>query len=224
MRQSHYSLQLPAGWEFKVSWLNHPEVRPAESGNNLWQWNLSDVTAIRNEAAMPPLQGVVGQMIVTFFPAGGRAANGFATWDDMGKWYSTLLSGRIEASPQIQQQVVTVASGKSTPLAKMQAIAQFVQHDIRYVAIELGIGGWQPHPASDVFSHHYGDCKDKATLMRSMLSEIGIDSFHVVINTERGAVTPETPAHHGFNHAILAVKLPEGLNDPSLVAICSIPS
>ncbi len=101
----------------------------------------------------------------------------------------------------------------------MQAIAEFVQHDIRYVAIELGIGGWQPHPAPEVFSHRYGDCKDKATLMRAMLHEIGIDSYHVVINTERGAVTRNTPAHHGFNHAIVAIKLPEGLKDPALVAV-----
>ncbi len=78
-----------AGWEFKVSWLNHPEVKPAESGNNLWQWTVSDVNAIRNEAAMPPLQGVVaGQMIVTFFPAGGRAANGFA---DLGRLGEVVL-------------------------------------------------------------------------------------------------------------------------------------
>ena len=59
----------------------------------------------------------------------------------------------------------------------MKALARFVQHDIRYVAIELGIGGFQPHPAAEVFAHHYGDCKDKATLLSSMLRQIGIESF-----------------------------------------------
>jgi hypothetical protein len=137
----------------------------------------------------------------------------------MGKWYGTLLTGRTDASPAIKQQVTTVTAGKTTPVQKMQAIAQFVQHDIRYVAIELGIGGWQPHPAPEVFSHRYGDCKDKATLMRAMLNEIGVDSYHVVINTQRGAVTRDTPAHHGFNHAIVAIKLPEGLKDPALIAV-----
>jgi hypothetical protein len=100
----------------------------------------------------------------------------------------------------------------------MRAIAQYVQHDIRYVAIELGIGGWQPHSAPDVFTHRYGDCKDKATLMRSMLREVGIDSYHVVINTERGSITADTAAYQGFNHAIVAIKLPEDLNDSSLIA------
>ena len=62
----------------------------------------------------------------------------------------------------------------------------------------------------------------KALVLR-MLREVGVDSYHVIINTERGAVTPQTPAHNGFNHAILAIKLPEGLNDPSLVAVVQHP-
>jgi hypothetical protein len=224
VRESHYSLQLPSGWEFKVSWLNHPEVKAAESGNNLWQWTVNDVIAIRTEPDMPPLRGVLGQMVVTFFPPGGKTLTGFAAWDDLGKWVNTLLEGRAEASPQIKQEVATLTASKNTPLQKMQAIAEFVQHDIRYVAIELGIGGWQPHPAPDVFSHRYGDCKDKALLMRSMLQEVGIASFQVEINTERGAIIPETPPHnYGFNHNIIAIKLPDGLNDPSLVATLQHP-
>jgi transglutaminase-like putative cysteine protease len=219
VRETHYSLQLPPGWEFRDFWLNHPEVKPSETGNNLWQWMVSDVKEIRHEPAMPPYMGIAGQMIVTFFPPGGKAANGFAAWDDMGKWYFNLVGERVDASPEIKQQVNTLTASATTPLKKMQAIAQFVQHDIRYVAIELGIGGWQPHPAPEVFSHRYGDCKDKATLMRAMLHEIGVDSYHVVINTQRGAVTRDTPAHNGFNHAIVAIKLPGGLKDPALVAV-----
>ena len=223
VRESHYSLQLPAGWEFKASWLNHPEVKPIQAGNNSWQWAVTDVSGIRHEPEMPPYRGVAGMMVVTLFPAGGRAPTGFATWDEMGKWYSGLLAGRLDASAELKQQVAMLTAGKSAQLAKMQAIAGFVQRDIRYVAIELGIGGYQPHPAPEIFAHRYGDCKDKATLTRVMLHEVGIDSYHVVINNRRGAVTAETPAHNGFNHVILAVKLPDGLNDPSLVATLAHP-
>jgi hypothetical protein len=106
----------------------------------------------------------------------------------------------------------------------MQALAGFVQRDIRYVAIELGIGGYQPHPAVDVFTHRYGDCKDKVTLMASMLKEIGVESYYVVINSERGAVTSEMPAHMGgFDHAILAIQLPAEVQDASLVALMQHP-
>ncbi len=224
VRESHYSLQLPLGWEYKVSWLNHPEVKPTQAGNNSWQWTLNDVKGIRKEPLMPPMSGVKGQMIVSFFTSsGGPALNTNADWETMGKWYFGLVGERVDASAAIKQQVATLTASKATSLQKMQAIGQFVQHDIRYVSIDLGIGGWQPHPAPEVFSHRYGDCKDKATLVRSMLHEIGVESYHVVINAERGSVTREMPAHNGFNHVITAIKLPDGMNDPSLIATVQHP-
>ena len=148
-------------------------------------------------------------MVVSFFPQGGALTRGFTNWQEMGAWYGGLTTGRRDASPQIKQQVAALTPRSSTPLDKMKALAQFTQHDVRYVSIQLGIGGFQPHPAADIFAHRYGDCKDKATLMSSMLSQIGIDSYYLVINTERGAVGPDMPANIGaFNHVILAIKLP----------------
>jgi len=223
-RESHFSVQLPSNWEYKVSWLNYPEVKASQSGSNQWSWVVTDVKGIRGEPRMPPWDGVAGQMIISFFAAGGPSPkNGYADWRGMGNWYSNLLSDRIEASAQIKEQVNKLTATKTSALEKMQALAEFMQHDIRYVAIELGIGGWQPHPAADVFLHRYGDCKDKATLMRSMLHEIGINSYHVVINTQRGSVTPETPAHHAFNHAIMAIGLPDRLTDSSLISTMQHP-
>ncbi|HZR55980.1 MAG TPA: DUF3857 and transglutaminase domain-containing protein [Terriglobales bacterium] len=224
-RESHYSVQLPAGWEYKTSWLNYKEVKPVQAGSNLWQWTVSDVKGVREEEEMPPLRGVAGLMIVSFFPPGGAAANGFASWREMGTWYSTLTTGRRDASAEIKQEVASLTSSATTPAGKMRLLAQFVQHDIRYVAIELGIGGFQPHPAAEIFSHRYGDCKDKATIFSSMLHEIGVDSYYVVINSERGSVTPSMPAYAGgFNHAIVAIKLPLGITDPSLVATVQHPT
>ena len=99
---------------------------------------------------MPPLAGVAGQMVVSFFPAGGPRSNGFSNWQQMGNWYLNLTNGRRDASPEIKQMVTTLTATKPTTLEKMRALARFVQNDIRYVAIELGVGGWQPHPASEV--------------------------------------------------------------------------
>jgi hypothetical protein len=223
VREIHYSLQLPPGWEYKASWINYSELKPAAVGNQ-WQWTISDVKAIRKELEMPPIEGIAGQMVVSFFPSGGPASNGFRSWLEMGGWYRNLTNGRRDASPEIKQQVATLTAGSTTLLEKMKAVAQFVQHDIRYVAIELGIGGWQPHPAPEVFAHRYGDCKDKATLLSSMLSQIGVDSFYVVINSARGTVTPATPASvGGFDHVVLAIKLPDNVSDSSLVATMQHP-
>jgi hypothetical protein len=51
-----------------------------------------------------------------------------------------------------------------------------------------------------------------------MLRELGVESFHVMINDRRGSVTADMPAHNGFNHVITAIKLPDGISDPSLIA------
>ena len=223
VRESHYNVQVPSGWEYKASWINHSEEKP-ETGNNQWRWTVTDLKEIREEEDMPPYRGVAGQMVLSLLPPGGvTAINGYSDWAGMGDWYRNLVSGRLEASAPLKQQVAALTTGKATLLDKMKAIASFVQQDVRYVAIELGIGGFQPHPASDVFSHRYGDCKDKATLTISALHEIGVDAYYVIINHERGVVSADTPANDGFDHAITAIKLPPGVADPSLVATTTDP-
>jgi len=220
VKDAKYTLQLPAGWEYIAVWRNHPEVKPTQAGNNQWQWTLSDVKGIRAEDQMPPWPGVAGEMIVTFFPPGGAAKDrNFKDWHEMGIWYTALAQGRRDTTPEMKQKVASLTATAATPIEKMAALAKFVQQDIRYVAIELGIGGIQPHAAGEVFQHHYGDCKDKATLMGAMLKEIGVDSYYVIINSERGSVDATTPAQiSAFDHAITAVKLPEGVNESGLEA------
>ncbi len=221
-REAHFSLSFPAGWVYKSYWINYPETKPSETGTQL-EWTVKDIKGVRPEAEMPPIDGVAGQLVVSYFPPGGPSGNYFTTWQDMGKWYANLTNGRRDASPQITQQVTTLTSSATMRVDKMRRLAEFVQHDVRYVAIELGIGGWQPHPASEIFTHHYGDCKDKATLLSSMLSQIGVESFYVLINIERGAVLADTPARIGFNHAIIAIKVPSDVPEGALMATIQHP-
>ena len=222
VREAHYTLELPPSWEYKSVWLNHAEVAPS-GGAGQWQWTVTDVKPIRPEDGMPPWQAVAGQMIVSLIPPGGAGNKGFESWADMARWQDGLDRGRRSASPEIKQKVADLVKADATPLGKMRSLAQYVQKEVRYVAIQLGIGGWQPHPATDVFTHKYGDCKDKATLLGAMLQEIGVESFYLFINTTRNAVTPETPAVRWFNHVILAVRLPAGATDPSLRAVLDHP-
>jgi Domain of Unknown Function with PDB structure (DUF3857)/Transglutaminase-like superfamily len=220
VREAHYTLQLPSGWEYKPVWLNYSEIAPTPLGTNQWQWTVKDIDAIKPERWMPPFRGIASQLLIRIFPPGGvYSGKSFANWNDMGKWYGDLWKPRQNVSPEIHQKVLELTSGAPNKLAQMRALARFSQSDIRYVAIELGIGGWQPHSAADVFVHRFGDCKDKAALLSTMLREIGIDSYHVAVHTRRGIVGSDVPPRLGiFNHAILAIRLPDEINDPSLVA------
>jgi transglutaminase-like putative cysteine protease len=217
VREAHYTLQLPRGWSYKVNWLNHSEEQPTAAGAGQWRWSISDVRAIRIERSMPPWSGIAARMVVALVPPSGQDA-GIQSWRELGVWYSGLVQDRREASVAIRQKVAELTASIPTQLGKMQALASFVQNDVRYVAIELGIGGHQPHPAADVFSRRYGDCKDKVTLLSTMLKEIGIDSYYVLINPERGSITAATPPNLDFGHAILAIAVPAAVDTATLQA------
>src|SRR6266481_5830581 len=134
VREAQYTLQLPAGWEYKATWINYPETKPSQVGNQA-HWVVSDIKAIKPETEMPPLHGVSGLLVVSFFPPGGGANKGFQNWKEMGNWEAGLEQGRRDASPEIKQKVVSLTGSAATPLGKMQALAKFVQGDIRYVEI-----------------------------------------------------------------------------------------
>ena len=222
LREAHYTLQLPPGWTYRITWINHAATTPTEVATGQWHWLVQDVEAVKPEQDMPPWRGIAAKMVVALEPPGGRN-KAFQTWQEMGTWYLALTDGRRDLSPEIRQKVVELTAQLPTPLARMQALAGFVQKDIRYVAIELGIGSMQPHPAAEVFANHFGDCKDKVTLLSAMLKEIGIESYYVIINTNRGSITATTPPNLGFNHAILAVQLPGGLDAKAFTAVITHP-
>jgi hypothetical protein len=171
---------------------------------------------------MPPLSAVAGRLALVFVPPAGHEQT-FQSWSELGSWYLRLARDRRTASAEIRNKVAELTASQPTTLAKVQALAAFVQADIRYVAIELGIGGLQPHSAADVYTRRYGDCKDKVTLLSAMLQEIGVDSYYLIVNTQRGAVTSSSPVSLGFNHVILAIQLPQGIEDPTLLAQRSHP-
>ncbi len=218
VREARFTVRMPPGWSHKVFWLNHAEVTPTEVGPGQWRWTVSDLKPVKLERRMPPWRGIAGRMVLSLQPPGG-AGGGFLTWQEVGTWYQGLTSGRRDPSPEIRQKARQLAAPAADELAKMQALAAFVQKDIRYVAIELGVGGVQPHPASEVLTHGYGDCKDKVTLLSSMLKEIGVESHYVLINTARGSITAGTPPNLGFNHAIIAIRIPAGVDTTKFSAV-----
>lgn len=223
VRQSRFILQLPPGWRFKSNWIHHDAVSPQEDGNNQLRWDLADVSAVEEEPEMPPLQSLAAAMVVNYSPSSGQTANAMESWQDIGRWYASLTADRKLASPEIKQKVADLTADSTDSLSKIRALAGFAQKQVRYVAIEIGIGGYQPHTAESIFANRYGDCKDKATLLAAMLHEIGIDSFYVLVNTNRGAISPDYPPGLDFDHVILAIVLPADVQEADLPAIVRHP-
>jgi hypothetical protein len=224
VREARYTLQLPAGWSYQPIWRNHAAVEPVALGENRWQWAIKDIKAVKVEDDMPPMISLAQQLVIKLVPVAGQGSV-LESWRDLGNWYVNLIKDRREASPAIKQKVAELTVAQPTILGKIQALARFSQSDIRYVAILLGIGGVQPHPAAEIFSNRYGDCKDKATLLSTMLKEIGVESNYVIINAEHDVVAADArPSVGWFNHAILAIQLPGSVKDDSLLATSKHPA
>jgi len=216
---ARFELQIPSGWEFTTSWFNYPEQKPQTAGSNHYVWEIKNLPGVEIEPNMPQWRAVAGWAGVKYFPRDpAMRTKSSGSWQDVGSWYANLTQSSRVASPQIKEKVSELTSGIPDTLGKMRALTDFMQRNIRYFAVEIGIGGYQPHPAAEVFAHKFGDCKDKATLLASMLGEIGIETYYVLVHTHRGFVHPSYPSI-AFNHVILAIRLPDSVSDADLYAI-----
>lgn len=223
VRLSHVVLTVPPGWEFKTLWGSKTSVEPTKGSGNSWEWTLHDLAAIEEESMSPPEWSLCLRMELVFFPPQQSIVRAAGSWESLGRWYAQLTADRRTPTPELSERARQLTAGKTDFDGKARALASFLQSDVRYVAIEIGIGGFQPHRAGDIFRVRYGDCKDKATLMSAMLHEVGIESEYVLIDTERGIVTPVLPSIH-FNHAILAIELPQSINKDSYRSVVTAKS
>ncbi len=213
-----FEVDLPPGWKNYTAWLHHDAIAPTEVAPNRLRWELQDVPAIDLSGVpmAPSEEALAGRMVIhysaTDLPIGDQR------WAEIGNWYDALASPRTEAPRDIDVKAREVAGAATDFKSKIQSVAGFMQREIRYVGIEVGIGGLQPHSAADVFKYRYGDCKDKATLLISMLNAVGVRATWVMVDSHRGFVDPALPSRDG-DHMIAAIEVPAGYSDPDLRAI-----
>jgi hypothetical protein len=208
IHQAHIALHLPQGWEYRAMWAGISPVTPTQSAGSDAEWTLYDLPAIKHEPMSPPFWALSARLGLAYLEPGQSTRNA-SSWEALGEWYDQLTAGRRNPAPDLSAKARQLALGKTDFDGKVRALTSFLQSDIRYVAIEIGVGGYQPHTAQEVFRARYGDCKDKATLLSSMLHEVGVESDYVLVSTYRGTVHPDVPSPY-FNHAILAIEVPPG--------------
>jgi transglutaminase-like putative cysteine protease len=139
-------------------------------------------------------------------------------WRAIGQWITALEANRPDPSPEITAKVQSLVAGASTFYTKLSRITESIQSDIRYFVVTRGIGGLQANHAGDIYRNRYGDCKDKVTLLISMLQVTGIHAYYVPVDTRRGFVDPANPSLAG-DHMITAIEIPTDVEDPHLRAI-----
>ncbi len=215
---SLFEVDLPFGWHKEAVWSHHAALDPTEVAPNQFRWEQKDIDGIDLEHVplRPAWEALAGRMTVHF--AQDPLPQGDALWARLGNWYTDLAAPRSEGGSDVASTAKSLAGDNADYMTRLSKIADFMQQQIRYVGIEIGIGGLQPHSAEDVFRSRYGDCKDKATLMITMLDAVGIRATWVPVDDRRGVVDPAAPSLIG-NHMIMAIEIPKGVDDPRLEAV-----
>lgn len=200
------TLTLPAGWTAASVTFNHAPIEPSVAGTT-YVWDVSALDRIRDEPSAPPRTRLTPRLCVSYGPA---AQVGFRDWQAVARWLSDISVSRAEVTPEIATAARQVVADATEPIEQARRIARFVQR-LQYVSIQMGLsrgGGYQPRQAADVLARRYGDCKDKANLMRALLKAVGIESYLMTAFIGDAAfVRDEWPSPQHFNHCVIAIRL-----------------
>ncbi len=180
-------------------------------------WELSDVPGDIAEPFAPArsYSQILVMVALKSMPVDGRTFTGMPDLPALVAWVDARYREQSRPDKGLEAQARQILAEAGQPVEardKARALYEWVQDHIRYVAVELGDGGWIPHAAGSVLATRYGDCKDKANLLAAMLRTVGIESVPVMVLTREGPVRRVVmPSRGRFNHAILGVRLGDAL-------------
>ncbi len=176
-----------------------PKVLVSGSGRVRYGWHLDYMDGVTQEDSSP------GSLLT----GPSVALSTWQNWGALGQWFQSLLEGRDELPEELKAEVKTWIRDAQSPQEILHILTDKAANDVRYTGLEFGIAGFQPYTCADVWRNRFGDCKDKANLLRAFLKEAGMTSHLTLLDTAHsGDFLSESPSYQYFNHAILAVELP----------------
>jgi hypothetical protein len=131
----------------------------------------------------------------------------FLSWEEVGRWYEELERSKRVPSQEIKAKADELTKGVNTEGEKVEALYNFAAKKVKYISlVSLGIGGYEPHPASETLRNLYGDCKDKVALLSALLESEGLHASSLLISADR-KLDLEVPSPWPFDHVITMLEL-----------------
>lgn len=198
-RHQEYVLITPTSRNF---YFNEPRLpslmhdRRVEGARRIDRFVADDVPAISPEPSMPGMTEIAPYLHVSTY----------RTWEEVGRWYWGLIRDQLYADESLRRRVRELVLGAPDTRTKVMRIYDWVIRNTRYVALEFGIHGFLPYRVPDIVTRGFGDCKDKASLIYTMLREAGVDARIVLLRTRPNGHIHDLPASLAvFDHAIAYV-------------------
>lgn len=204
-----YQLEIPKGQEFHYEALNFQgKPKVVEDKNKLiYLWEVKDLLAKEREPYGPRRFDVLP--VLWLSPGNfriGQYKGTMSNWSEFGLFMNKLIAGRDELPPALANEVKALVANTQSNQEKIDVLYSYLQENMRYVSVQLGIGGWQPFDAAYVSEKKYGDCKALSNFMKAMLKTVDIESYPVLIaNGNLDYEITEDFTMPRFNHMVLHV-------------------
>jgi len=161
-----------------------------------YTWQIENTIAAVQEDRLPSW----------FTPFGFIEFSEYENWKQVNLWAIDLYQDRT-ISPELNQKITLWNNELGSTDEKIAAALQFVQDEIRYFGIEMGQNTHRPFSPDTVFSRRYGDCKDKTTLLITILEKFGVKAYPALVSSFAGKVLDQqTPSPGAFDHVIVKLE------------------
>lgn len=217
VRLARVTVTARPGLQVKSSSFNGAPPEPVRSGDS-YTWQMENLAALEPEPSAPSFLSLAPWVGVNVLGVAGKPQ--VLSWPEASSLLVQLHSGQSEPDAAITAKARSLVEGAATEFDKIRVIAAFAQQ-LNYVSIQVNVskgGGYRPHPAVQTFQKSYGDCKDKANLLNTMLKAVGIAAHPVAVYSgDRTHVSEEWPSLGAFNHAISAIKVGAQTKAPAVL-------
>jgi tetratricopeptide (TPR) repeat protein/transglutaminase-like putative cysteine protease len=192
------TVKVPSERAVKVKGPQAAQTVTTEPGFRVYTWTYSKLQSTKEPGGDEKKQTESARGLL---PPPDVQVSSFQSWEEVGRWYWNLQKDRIEPTPAIRAKAAELTKGMTDDAAKLDALYSFVSTHYRYIGIAFGIGRYQPHAAEDVLTNNYGDCKDKHTLLASLLQASDLTLYPALINSN-WKLDPDVPSPAQFDHII----------------------
>lgn len=208
VQEMSYTVSVPSDIKLNYKVLN-ADIEPtlSETENRItYTWLASNLPVLKTEPLSPDIRP---QILFTAnkFSAEGYSGN-MESWEDYGKFMYELNENRDNLSEEMKAKILELTAEAKSKQEKIDILYKYIQENMRYVSVQLGIGGWRAFDAAYVEKNKYGDCKALTWFMNSMLKELDIKSYPALVlaGEKYTRFTHfEDFSYPKFNHVILNI-------------------
>lgn len=211
IENSTYSFKCPATDSIRTFSKNKTALATilTEKDSKIYTWTVANIKATKEEPYSPPedasqIQVKIVPVDFSYYKKIGKAHD----WNELGKWmYNSLVLPSQNATPNMINTVKDYASKYRDKEELAKALYRYMQSRMRYVSVQIGIGGYQPTDATIVDKLGYGDCKGLTNYMQTLLRLADIPSLYCAVNagSEKNSIDKDFATMNAGNHVILAV-------------------